>query len=622
MKIKLYLALVLLFVSQLSFAQKINFEEFGKLPVLHQGRVKPLDTFARVNLLLIYEKSSLKEMSAIEWLAELLFENDSAYKREVFRIRNKDVTKALNIEHRKTHLFSFYEVSFALKNIIKTINELYAKEPKLRTPSQTQLVELYAKVMQLFEISRSLSLLDPMFAIPTEEYAKKLSLPYGKNLNYIDISKRKNEIFAVVNKLDKKKDISNEERYYSMLATSISKIEADQQSVTFRVVPPQFSQKKESDWYSPWQTLLLGKGSPLTVKYFETWSNLIVSYRAQSEHVWNLNVKNAHELAVKMGKSKLDTQRLDWESKYNKWDLFYKSIAFYILSFLLLSFSWLGKGSLLQKLSFASLSIGFIPHFFGLVLRCYIMNRPPVSTLYESVIFVGLVSVLSAIIYERIRKNGVGVFIGSVTGIFLLFVSFGYQKEGDSMGMLAAVLNTNFWLATHVVTITIGYGCCFVASALGHVYLVQSLIQKFKPGKSFDLKTLNKNMQSATMYALFFTVLGTILGGIWADQSWGRFWGWDPKENGAMLICLWLLFVIHGRLAGYFKPKDYAAGLVLTSIIVAVAWFGVNLLNVGLHSYGFTDSIAYNLLFFSLFEIGFVVIAYALFHKLKSKAQP
>jgi ABC-type transport system involved in cytochrome c biogenesis permease subunit len=124
-------------------------------------------------------------------------------------------------------------------------------------------------------------------------------------------------------------------------------------------------------------------------------------------------------------------------------------------------------------------------------------------------------------------------------------------------------------------------------------------------------------MHGATLYSLFFTVLGTILGGIWADQSWGRFWGWDPKENGAMLICLMLLFVLHGRLAGYFTPKLYAAGLVMTGIVVSLAWFGVNLLNVGLHSYGFTDSIAYNLLAFGVIEIIFAGVFLYLTYKPK-----
>ena len=117
------------------------------------------------------------------------------------------------------------------------------------------------------------------------------------------------------------------------------------------------------------------------------------------------------------------------------------------------------------------------------------------------------------------------------------------------------------------------------------------------------LKSIFKNLFGLTLIALFFTLFGTILGGIWADQSWGRFWGWDPKENGALLIVLWQLMIIHMRLSGIAKPAEFALGMVLNNIIVAIAWFGVNLLQVGLHSYGFDNGVATNLFIFILLEL-------------------
>ena len=110
-------------------------------------------------------------------------------------------------------------------------------------------------------------------------------------------------------------------------------------------------------------------------------------------------------------------------------------------------------------------------------------------------------------------------------------------------------------------------------------------------------------MHKTAIFALLFTAVGTMLGGVWADQSWGRFWGWDPKENGALWIVLWLIWLLHGRLAGQLAPLGFAAGLALVNIVVALAWFGVNLLSVGLHSYGFTDTAAYGLLIFCIAEL-------------------
>jgi ABC-type transport system involved in cytochrome c biogenesis permease subunit len=145
-----------------------------------------------------------------------------------------------------------------------------------------------------------------------------------------------------------------------------------------------------------------------------------------------------------------------------------------------------------------------------------------------------------------------------------------------------------------------GYGASLVAGFIGHLYLVQAIRQ---PENKSSLKSIFNNLFGITLIALFFTLFGTILGGIWADQSWGRFWGWDPKENGALLIVLWQLMMVHMRLSGLAKPAEFALGMALNNIIVALAWFGVNLLQVGLHSYGFDDGVARNLFIFIALEL-------------------
>ncbi len=587
---------------------KINYDEFGKIPILNEGRVKPLDTFARVHLLLFYEKSSLGDISAIEWLAELIFSKEKAFSRNIFRLRNTEVLKALNIQVKLKGVYSFYELSLSLKKILPQIGKMIQVEPELRTPSQIQLINLYKKVMIYYEIGKSLSLLDPRFEVTTLEVGKILDMPLGKKLSYVDLFKRKDIIVSISKDAKKRKKLSVSTKYFIFLEKRLSRIEEDSNTKIFKIVPPQFSNKKEEDWYSPWETLLKGGGGPSTLEYFGYWSSLSRSYREKDGNSWSSLSKKIRFLAKKMAPKRIDSKNLALEKNYNQWDIFVKSASFYILSFVLLSVSWLYRKSFFQKIAFLSLLIGGGLHLIGLTLRCYIMNRPPVSTLYESIVFVALISVLASAVYEKRKKDSIGIFMGSCLGAILLFISFSYQKDGDSMGMLAAVLNTNFWLATHVVTITIGYGCSFVTSLLGHVYLIQIYYRKRNPDSKFDLKSLEKSMNGVTLYSLFFVVLGTILGGIWADQSWGRFWGWDPKENGAMLICLWLLLMIHGRLAGFFHPRYFSAGLVLTSVVVSVAWFGVNLLNIGLHSYGFTDSIAYNLFYFGLMEVVFVIL--------------
>ncbi|MCV6623778.1 MAG: cytochrome c biogenesis protein CcsA, partial [Cellvibrionaceae bacterium] len=149
------------------------------------------------------------------------------------------------------------------------------------------------------------------------------------------------------------------------------------------------------------------------------------------------------------------------------------------------------------------------------------------------------------------------------------------------------VLDTKFWLATHVITITLGYTATFLAGGIAVIWILGRLIGKL--GQKADLD-FSRAIYGLLCYALLLSFVGTVLGGLWADDSWGRFWGWDPKENGALMIVIWCAIVLHARLGGMISFRGLAATAVIGNIITCFSWFGVNLLGVGLHSYGFTDS--------------------------------
>ena len=367
-----------------------------------------------------------------------------------------------------------------------------------------------------------------------------------------------------------------------------------------KLIPPALLDEN-AVWQSPFDFIISG----VTPAYHqEEILNSLQKYLAARFQKNDSEMNNAlaryETITADLPISSLDVKKLKSETWMNEVDLFVKSLAFYILSFLLIGVSWMVKPTLFRNISYLSLIVGFLIHGYGILLRMQIMGRPPVSTLYESVIFVSFIILLLAVTLEYFRADGIGIFIGSVGGSILHFVGFSYAADGDTLGMLVAVLDSNFWLATHVTTITIGYGASLAAGFIGHLYLIQNILN---PSNNKKLKSIFNNLFGMTLFALFFTLFGTILGGIWADQSWGRFWGWDPKENGALLIVLWQLLMIHSRLAGIAKPPLFALGMGLNNIIVALAWFGVNLLQVGLHSYGFDDGVAKNLYIFILFEI-------------------
>ena len=158
------------------------------------------------------------------------------------------------------------------------------------------------------------------------------------------------------------------------------------------------------------------------------------------------------------------------------------------------------------------------------------------------------------------------------------------------MKVLQAVLDTNFWLATHVVCVTLGYAATFLTGLLGIIYIVWGVFTKSM--KKEDAKELGRMTYGVACFAIFFSFVGTILGGIWADQSWGRFWGWDSKENGAVLVVLTNAVLLHARWGGLVRERGIAVLAVFGNIVVAWSWFGTNQLGVGLHAYGFTNGVS------------------------------
>jgi len=262
----------------------------------------------------------------------------------------------------------------------------------------------------------------------------------------------------------------------------------------------------------------------------------------------------------------------------------------YVVVFVLTALSWLAWPSL-SRAALWLLVMTLAVHTFGLACRIYLSGRPPVTNLYSSAIFIGWGAVLLAASLEALFRNGIGAAMAAVVGFVTLFIAHHLalspqlSPNGDTMEMMRAVLDTNFWLATHVVCITLGYATTFLTGALALAYVILGV---FTNALDADLrKTLYRMVYGTICFAMFFSFVGTILGGIWADQSWGRFWGWDPKENGAVLIVLWNALILHARWGGLARERGVMCLAIFGNVVTSWSWFGTNMLGVGLHSYGF-----------------------------------
>ena len=303
-------------------------------------------------------------------------------------------------------------------------------------------------------------------------------------------------------------------------------------------------------------------------------------------------------------------KKVHFESYFNQFEPFYLCVLLYVCVLVLGFMSWLGWRRPLGAAAFGLLLLTLVVHTFGLAARIWIQGRPPVTNLYSASIFVGWGVTVLCVGLEICWRKGIGTIaaatIGFVTLIVAHFLSTDamLQPNGDTMAVLQAVLDTNLWLATHVVCITLGYSSTFLAALLGIIYLGLGL---FTPSLDKDTrKSLGWMIYGIVCFAMFFSFVGTILGGIWADQSWGRFWGWDPKENGAILVVIFNALILHARWSGMVRERGMAVLAILGNVVTSWSFMGTNMLGIGLHAYGFMDQAVPWLVGFWVMNLGLI----------------
>ena len=277
---------------------------------------------------------------------------------------------------------------------------------------------------------------------------------------------------------------------------------------------------------------------------------------------------------------------------YNRLRPFLQAMIFYLCAGVL----WLFAKAhpfprrMAKFLTFAA----FLMHATGFALRCYIAGRPPVTNMYESIIWVSLgVMVFASILYLKYRQV---ILISTATflsGLSLFAADAAPLIMDPTIRPLVPVLRSNYWLTIHVLTITLSYGAFMLAMGISNISLFQfrKKAQEGDPvANSQRIALLNMLSYRALMFGTVLLAAGTILGGVWADYSWGRFWGWDPKEVWALIALLSYMAVLHGRYAGLVGVFAFPLWTVICFSTVVMAWYGVNfVLGVGLHSYGFSS---------------------------------
>ena len=372
------------------------------------------------------------------------------------------------------------------------------------------------------------------------------------------------------------------------------------------IVPPNQPKGDNSGWKKSGVVLAemveLGNPSPVQLQHLAT---IATAFAGQQPKAFNEGVAKYTQW-LKENQFHTELRKGREEHYFNSFAPFARSMGVYISALLLAGFSWLNLSRWLSRSAFYLIGLALVVHTVGLIFRMYLEGRPPVTNLYSSAVFCGWGAVLLGWVLERIYRNGIGSFTAGAVGFATLIIARHLAREGDTMEMLQAVLDTNFWLATHVTCITIGYSATFLAGFLALVYVLRGTFTKSL--EAATAKTLARMVYGIVCFATLFSFVGTVLGGIWADYSWGRFWGWDSKENGALLIVLWNVLVLHAKWGGLVRERGMVNLVILGNVITAWSWFGVNMLGIGLHSYGFMDEAWNTLKWFAISQFVIMMV--------------
>lgn len=552
-------------------APKSDFDlgAFSRLPVLEGGRVKPVDSFARSALLLIRGKQSVpvdgKAVPATRWLLDAAFKPEVADTYPAFVVDDPEVLGLLGLAQGKSRYFAYWQIEpkrDEIQNQAAAADQLASGR---RSRFQTAVLNLnnrltlYERIKNTFMVSGqgdpAMELAAFSALLPDALKAFHSSKPSAKDVRAM-------------------KALSDMLRRYNFLA----------QAAAFKALPPLEGQPEDA-WLNSGEALSNPMSAQTPHPGLASFAVMGRAYRAGDAAAFNAALAEHAAWVERYRPGAARAARA--ETLFNTASPFISGMALYLCALLLVFAAWATRRADAAAVARALAWAAFLVHTLGLLARSVLQGRPPVTNLYSSAVFVGWASALLGLVAERIHRRGFAVAGACGIGFVTLLIAHHLSASGDTMEMMRAVLDSNFWLATHVVAITIGYSSTYLAGMLGVAWVARRhLMTEPDPESSKALASLTYGVIA---FSLLFSFVGTVLGGIWADQSWGRFWGWDPKENGALLIVLWNALILHARWGGYVRERGVVLMAIFGNVIVSLSWFGVNMLGIGLHSYGFMD---------------------------------
>ena len=563
-------------------------EAFGKLPVLDGGRYKPIDSLARTSMLLLRGKQSAlnpdgEKIPATEWLMHVVLSPETASGYPVFRIDHQDVKEKIGVEDLDRKYFSYAEVKPHIEAIDEQVRHI-PQEAARRDAAQRETMKLYNNLMLYRQLCFS-------YRVPLMQETVE-----GEYLRYVETLKEAASLLSENPSVGADDPVLARVNSYTRIFSGLS----DNRAPKFVPTLPE-----TGSWLNLGEAMMnaIRAGElPMVAIKFAQLSDAYAAGNPDLTRAILAEITQYYEAAA----DHYPAGKVKSEYRFNQMQPFTASMELYLLTLLGVLIAWLAMDERFLRWVFWILLAALLIHSMGMIARMIIQGRPPVTNLYSSAVFVGWGSVALGVILERIYRNGLGAAVSSMTGFISLVIASHLMASGDTMEMMRAVLDSNFWLSTHVVTVSMGYASTYLAGFLAFLYFLLGILTR-----KLDSKTeiaLVRMVYGIVCFSLLFSFIGTVLGGIWADQSWGRFWGWDPKENGALMIVIWNALILHAKRSGMVRNIGFMNLAIFGNVVTSWSWFGTNMLGVGLHSYGFMDAAFWWLIGFCLSQVAVMMI--------------
>ncbi|HZN39948.1 MAG TPA: cytochrome c biogenesis protein CcsA [Planctomycetota bacterium] len=604
-------------------------EAMATQPVQESGRPKPLSSFAASTLYAVHGRRDMKldldgdgkpdvTLTPVEWLLDVWCFPEQAAKYPLFRIENVEVLDAIGIPLERGQRFDFEYVTFEqlvtpgkvgvpAQRLIELAHKYDSIAAVKRSPVESHIVVTAERLDTYFRVHRQLQILGQPFALEGELRAR---LGGMEKTDLATLVEKGPQFIGLVREYENKMTdpaIRNALEIAAVLEDLVGARE------TMALFPPAGTVAENDRWLGLGELVQRGLFDHLqpeqTVMLQHLQQGLITTDQATRER----ELLAFRDAVVSRATARGEYDKVPLEHYYLDASWHYKALHWFLLALVVVALGWtMPRSKWMWLAGIASTVVPWVFLVIDIVLRCVIRGRPPILNLYDTFLFVAAIGVGAAVVAEIITRRRFVLSVAPIFGALLIALARAFEVEDgkDQLAPLQAVLDTNYYLATHVTSINIGYAASMFASFVGTAWLLMQTIGVRRNDTAFH-KSIVRATYGLVAFGLIFAVFGTIYGGVWANDSWGRFWGWDPKENGAFLICIALVSLMHARMCGWVRDFGFCVGAALTGIVVAFSWFHVNLLGIGLHAYGFASSTKNALFIYYGVQLGLIGVGVA-----------